>query len=311
MNKAINDPRTQLSKTIDQLEGAYAPATIRAYKTDFLKFIECCDENKNAALPAEPESLAQFIRKLADNGCQSASIRRAIAGISTIHRLNRLMDPSKDPIVNLEMKRMHRRIGRCSNQAQAITADILEQLLAVTDDSQRGIRDRALLLIAYDTLCRRSELVSLQIQDIKTIHKGSEKHTTILLRRSKTDQQASGRWLYLSQKATTALYNWLSHMPDKEGPIFRGISPNHQITKKLGANQINRIYKNAAIRAKIDESVIQRISGHSCRIGATQDLVAAGASLPIIMSRGRWSKTDTVMRYAEQVNLNMGNYLQG
>ena len=48
--------------------------------------------------------------------------------------------------------------------------------------------------------------------------------------------------------------------------------------------------------AQIDPA---RISGHSLRVGAAQDLLKKGASLPAIMHRGRWSKTDTVMRYLE------------
>ena len=45
--------------------------------------------------------------------------------------------------------------------------------------------------------------------------------------------------------------------------------------------------------------IINNISGHSMRVGAAQDLMASGAALPIIMIRGRWTKTDTVMRYIE------------
>ncbi len=44
------------------------------------------------------------------------------------------------------------------------------------------------------------------------------------------------------------------------------------------------------------------ISGHSMRVGAAQDLLNSGASMPIIIQRGRWSKTDTVMRYVEHSN---------
>ncbi len=43
---------------------------------------------------------------------------------------------------------------------------------------------------------------------------------------------------------------------------------------------------------------------HSMRVGAAQDLLLSGASLPIIMNRGRWSKADTVMRYVEYAELN-------
>ena len=48
--------------------------------------------------------------------------------------------------------------------------------------------------------------------------------------------------------------------------------------------------------------MIDRISGHSIRVGAAQDLLKSGASMPIIMNKGRWSKTDTVMRYLEEVH---------
>lgn len=34
------------------------------------------------------------------------------------------------------------------------------------DESLRGLRNRAMLLVGYDTLCRRSELVSLRVEDI-------------------------------------------------------------------------------------------------------------------------------------------------
>ena len=49
--------------------------------------------------------------------------------------------------------------------------------------------------------------------------------------------------------------------------------------------------------------MIKSISGHSLRVGAAQDLLLSGASLPLIMSRGRWSKADTVMRYIENAEI--------
>ena len=196
---------------------------------------------------------------------------------------------------------MHRKLGRAANQAQGITSDLLDKLLAATDTSPRGIRNRALLLIAYDTLCRRSELVSLQIQDIRTVEKDGAEHTTILLRRSKTDQEASGRWLHLTERSHTALKAWLDILQISEGSIFRSINKHIESAKGLGASQVNRIFKRIARNAQVDENLIERISGHSCRVGAAQDLVNSGASLPVIMSKGRWSKTDTVMRYVEHI----------
>jgi hypothetical protein len=46
-----------------------------------------------------------------------------------------------------------------------------------------------------------------------------------------------------------------------------------------------------------------KISGHTAGVSSSQDLLLSGASLPMIVDRGRWSKSDTVMRYVEKVGM--------
>jgi site-specific recombinase XerD len=296
------DPATELlQETIAKIDGAYAPSTIRAYRADFQDLIKFCIEQGTQALPIYPQLLTQYICKLTNSGRSSASIRRAIAGIATIHKLNRLTDPTKDPDVILEMRRMHRRLGRASHQAQAITANILDKLLEATESNTRGIRDRALLLTAYDTMCRRSELTELQIEDVKSNITDGVERMSILIRQSKTDQESLGRRLHVSEKTKKALKEWIDKIENKHGKLFRGINKSQSITSSLGASQINRIYKRIAKNAGLDQNLTNGISGHSMRVGHAQDLVSSGASMPIIMSKGRWSKTDTVMRYVEHL----------
>ena len=297
----LNKAAKLLQETIVKIEGAYAPATIRAYRADFNDFIGFCHDRNAKALPAQPHLVVQYIAELTNSGRSSASIRRALCGLSAIHKLNRLNDPTKDPDVTLEMRRMHRKLGRSSSQASSINADTLDKLLLATDDSIRGIRDRALLLVAYDTLCRRSELVSLQVKDVKVNIKYGIETSSILLRKSKTDQDATGKWLHLSQKAHLALVEWMKELPEGQEILFCGLNRSLDISPQIGAGQINRIYKKIARKAGLDESAIEGISGHSMRVGAAQDLLNSGASMPIIMQRGRWSKTDTVMRYVENI----------
>ena len=95
-----------------------------------------------------------------------------------------------------------------------INADTLGKLLLATDDSIRGTLDRALLLVAYDTLCRRSKLVSSQVKDVKINIKSGIEASSILLRKSKTDQDAIGKWLHLSQRAHLALIEWMKKLPE-------------------------------------------------------------------------------------------------
>lgn len=299
LSSDFNQATRLLQETIAKIEGAYAPSTIRAYRADFNDFIHFCHERNTNALPAQPNLVVQYICELTSSGRSSASIRRALCGLSAIHKLNRFDDPTKDPDVALEMRRMHRKLGRSSGQAGSINADILEKMILATDDSIRGIRDRALLLVAYDTLCRRSELVSLQIKDVKINTKKGIKTSSILLRKSKTDQDSTGKWLHLSQRAHLALAEWIKKLPTGQEMLFCGLNRALDISPQIGAGQINRIYKLIARKAGIGESEIKGISGHSMRVGAAQDLLNSGASMPIIMQRGRWSKTDTVMRYVE------------
>ena len=53
-------------------------------------------------------------------------------------------------------------------------------------------------------------------------------------------------------------------------------------------------------KASLDSNIVNAISGHSMRVGAAQDLLRKGASLPQIMVKGGWVKTDTVMRYIDK-----------
>lgn len=97
-----------------------------------------------------------------------------------------------------------------------------------------------------------------------------------------------------------AIEQWTNAAKLSEGPILRSIDRGENIGSTLGSGQINRIYKRIARQAGLSSNLITRISGYSFRVGAAQDLLASGASMPTIIQRGGWSKSDTVMRYLEQ-----------
>ena len=184
-----------LNETVKRIDGAYAPSTIRAYRADFAKFIEFCELHHTHALPASPRIIALYVAELS-NQYSASFIRRIVVSISSVHRLNYHADPTKDPEVNLAVRRMHRQIGRHCNQAHAINKNLLDKMLEATEDNLRGVRDRALLQVAYDSLCRRSEITALQFEDLVVSHEHQTQKTSarILLRRSKRTKRhkASG-----------------------------------------------------------------------------------------------------------------------
>jgi len=135
--------RDSLKQTIVRIDGAYAPATIRAYKSNFEKFIAYCESLSECALPASSKVVAQYVKKLADGQLKSSTIRIGVAAIATIHKLNELPDPTQHSDVKLEVRRMFRTLGREHKQAYGITTSTLQKMLSITEDNLRGIRDRA------------------------------------------------------------------------------------------------------------------------------------------------------------------------
>ena len=292
----MNKNHKKLNDILNTISDAYATNTIRAYRADFEELIVFCNESKLSALPAKPTTIAKFVDEVTNTNITSASIRRKLVSIAAIHRWANLIDPTKSPEAKLAVRKMHRKLGRLCGQAEPINKDRLEAMLMAAKDDLRGQRDRALLMLAYDTMRRRSELSSLLITDIRETGTGAR----ILLRRSKTDQERLGTWLHISEKTYKQLQKWINESKLSNGKILRGIQGSTKITNGLTGAQIGRIFKLLANSAGIDKQSVSQISGHSIRVGAAQDLLLAGASLPQIMAKGGWTKVDTVMRYIEK-----------
>jgi integrase len=288
-----------LARLLIHLDGAYATNTLRAYQADMLEFIAYCAAAGEVALPAEGPIVAKFLMQTLNHGIKTATIKRKVASISAIHRLSGYADPTKTTEVRLAMRKIQRQLGTRFRQAYPVTRPVLVKLLAACGDDLRGKRNRALLLLAYDSMRRRSELVSLRVEDIDWL---SDEGASILLRRSKTDQAGSGCWIHLSDEAAAAIQDWLNAAAIADGFLLRGIDASGRVTKSLCDSRIGRIYKTLARLAGLDEGIVCSISGHSMRVGGAQDLLRVGASLPQIMVKGGWAKTDTAMRYVERVH---------
>lgn len=290
-----------LERLIAHIEGAYAPNTLRAYKADMLEFIDYCEKIGTGALPSSPPTVSDFLMQSVGQGLKTSTVRRKAASISAIHRLSSLDDPTKHAEVKITLRKISRQLGCRFEQAYPVNRTVLDQLIKACSQDLRGLRNKALLLLAYDSLRRRSELVSLRLHDIDWL---PNQTCSVLLRKSKTDQQGTGKWIHLSAETTLTFRKWISESNIVDGYLLRGIHPGGEITPSLCESRIPRIYKSLAKRAHLSEEAISGISGHSMRVGRAQDLMVQGASLPQIMVIGGWAKTDTVMRYVERIRTN-------
>ena len=70
---------------------------------------------------------------------------------------------------------------------------------------------------------------------------------------------------------------------------------------RLDPSRVPRIFKQMARRPGLPPAVVEGLSGHSARVGAAQDMIAAGIELPAILQAGRWKSTAMVNRYGERL----------
>lgn len=284
---------------LTRLEGAYAANTIRAYRADFVIFDAWCREERRRALPATAETVADFVMAQSKSATP-ATVSRRRASIAKIHKLLKLESPARSEEVNLATRTMFRRKGRRQTQALGLTRDLKQMLIEACPDDLKGLRDRALIAVGYDTLCRRSELVELGVEDLTVKRDGSG---TILVRKSKADQFGKGRLAYLSAEAVAHVEAWLGEAGLETGPLFRPVIAGAPEAETLGGWAVPGILKRRAKSAALDDETIARLSGHSMRVGAAQDMAAAGIDLGAIMHAGGWKSPDMVMRYIEHMDV--------
>jgi len=216
-----------------------------------------------------------------------------------MHRFGCFEDPTKAIVVKLALRRAGRQLGSAQRQVAPINRPLLDRMLATCEGSLIGARDRALLLLAYETARRRSELVGFSLEDL-IIDEG--RITGIWLRKSKTDQLGTGKRLVLSETAAQAIEAWVRLAKLGSGTLLRAIK-GVRVNASLSAGQVARIFKSRATRAGVDDLAKESISGHSLRVGKAQDMLTSGASLPQIMLSGGWSKPATAIRYCEKTPL--------
>ncbi|MDE0332302.1 MAG: tyrosine-type recombinase/integrase [Nitrospinae bacterium] len=152
-----------------------------------------------------------------------------------------------------------------------------------------GLRDAAIVAVASDALLRVSELGALNVHDVNLADQ------TVLIRRSKTDQEGAGVVQYLGEPTVARVRAWIDAAALAEGALFRPILKSGRVrNRRLTQRSIRRII----IRRARDAGVKGRISGHSLRVGSAQSLASAGASLVEMQLAGRWRSPAMPGRYA-------------
>lgn len=290
------------NKANEYIAHAKAHNTLEAYRKDFTDFCTFCNNNGLEALPASPETVTVYLVSLADNH-KVSTLERRIASISQAHQAAGYATPTSDIQIRVLMQGIRRTKGTAQEgKAPAVTADI-KAMVNTLSDNLLGIRDRALLLVGFAGGFRRSELVSLDVEDLNFTREG----LIINIRHSKTDQEGKGRKVgipYGSNCNTCpvrSLQLWLEESGITSGPVFRSVNRHGNLQEgRLSDKGVAIIIKRCAEAAGLDAS---KYSGHSLRAGLATSAAMNGASERAIMNQTGHKSVNMVRRYIREGSL--------
>jgi len=310
-------------------------AVFRAWATE--RAAHWYDEHARIRLPMLPEVLGRFVADVV-SGYDGhppraiATVRRYLTTVSTLHRLLSIPDPTKAAVVRNTLKARARLSGGQAQAAPFRWADV-EAALQLLPDTLLGLRDKTPLAVGHNTLARRAELVALDVADIEL-----QGETAIArLRPTKARLEAEPDPRFLSAPATALVREWLARSGLTEGPLFAMVhrhggarATNGQRGRarawlprgrRIAPEEVASAVKRAA--AAIAESrgevvlpppnnplarrlavarVAAAYSGHSLRVGAAQDMAAAGVPTAAILQAGGWSDERMIKRYLRKLN---------
>jgi len=261
----------------------HAPATERAYAHDWADFAAFCGRYGLAPLPATPaKTLALYLKALETQrsrspaglaagtvGLSLPTLRRRLAAIASRHATARLETPTEHSLVRRLLRRYSRARGTAVRKKEQLLIEQLPAILIAMPDDQLAIRDRALLLLGYAGAFRRSELVALDVEQLRFSRAGCY----VWIASAKNGPRKKGRELFVPRLpaastkaelcAVAVLERWLA-IVGPAGPVFRTFDLRGQLTAtQLDPGDVARILRRRTATA----GVTGDFAGHSLRRG--------------------------------------------
>ena len=158
----------------------------------------------------------------------------------------------------------------------------------------RGLRNKILLLMGYETMRRRAELVGFGFNDMTCLLNGKP---ALRLKFSKADQYGEGRLIGISKDLEQLIAKW-AEIVGGEGRILRSIDKYGNIGVKLEPSAVSYILRQVQANITLPGSKkLRQWTGHSFRVGAAVDLVESGYTIEQVMQKGDWKSVQAGLRY--------------
>ena len=137
--------------------------TLQSYRRDIEQYEKYVSDNKINYLKVTEETILEYMEYLREENKKESTISRSLASIRSFYQyLIRVKKIKKDPTMTIESPKISKRTPNI------LTSKEVELLLDQPKDVDlKGTRDKAMLEFAYATGMRVTEMLSLDIDDVK------------------------------------------------------------------------------------------------------------------------------------------------
>jgi len=202
-----------------------------------------------------------------------------LVSISMVHKLKGHYLDLKHPIIVENIMGIKRVKGSIQKGKKPLLINHLKSIINVIDEQKihdiKKFRDKSIILIGFGGGFRRSELISIDYEDLEFV--------------------------------LVNLKKWLEISKIKSGPIFRRFSKGLSLTeKRLTDQSVVLLMKEYLNLAGIEN---KNFAGHSLRSGFATVAAESGADERSIMAMTGHKTTQMVRRYIREANIFKNNAL--
>lgn len=264
------------------VERGLSKNTIASYRADLLKFSDYLEGVAQSLSSATAENLIDFIALGRRSGLSEATSARITAALRSFYKFQSKELGISDPSLELASPKLKRRLPK------ALTVSEITALIESPSNEGFGIRDRALLELLYATGARVSEIVSLDLPDLRL--NDSEIQTVKLFGKGNKE-----RIVPIGKHATHAINQYLVALR----PLLRDRSKRRSEALFLNTRG-ERLTRQSAWRIVCEcaEKVgIKSISPHALRHTFATHLLDGGADIRIVQELLGHSSVTTTQIY--------------
>ena len=259
-----------------------------------------------------PESAARLVAEALINrslrktlACPAPStLDRRIASWRAFHRMRNLPSPFESPLLRDARSKARRAAARPRQRKSAnpVTRDVLEALLVACGGDLRGLRDRAILCLAWASGGRRrSEVSELDLDDLDRSEFEGTGVIRFTMRGSKTTETGKTPPLLLQGRAARVIEAWIIEAQIEEGALFRPISKAGKVlNRRLSPDGVASILKTRLAQAGFEDGFA---TPHGLRSGFLTQAALDGAPLQAAMRLSLHRSVPQAMAYYDEVEI--------